>query len=92
MKTLAEYLAEFIDYQVGGDNVLPDDLDVLKEWIIDGINAYQSIGNCDIVIAGGDCPDCGKPMTKGLDTMFSLAGDKMDVGLYSCECGYEIQY
>lgn len=66
MKTLAKYLAEYINYVVGDDNVLPDDLDVLKEWIIDGIDAYQSTENCTVkikenkpVIACDGCRKCG---------------------------------
>ena len=90
MKTLAEYLADYVETEMDQQGF--EFMSYFREWITEGINAYQSTENCDIVIAGGDCPDCGSPMTKGSDTMFGLSGDKIDVGIYSCDCGYEIQY
>jgi hypothetical protein len=90
MKTLAEYLAEYIRNEF--EREWDQDISRIERWVEEGIEAYQSTENCDIVVTGGDCPDCGKSMIKGSDTMFSLTGDRMEVGLYSCECGYEIQY
>ena len=48
-KTLAEYLAEYIDHAVGGDNVLPDDLSILLRWIEQGIEAYELVNNVNII-------------------------------------------
>ena len=88
MKTLAEYLTEYIDHEVGGDNVLPDDIDILKEWIEQGIEAYQSTENCKIAICGGDCPDCGISM-EYKEAIVYTGDNEIECGSYECpECGY----
>ena len=33
-RELSSYLADYIDYKVGDDNVLPDDLSVLQECVL----------------------------------------------------------
>ena len=51
MKTLAQYLAEYIETEicrVADDEILPN----LQEWIEQGIDAYQSTENCRISVIG----------------------------------------
>lgn len=91
MKTLAKYLTEYIDHEVGGDNVLPDDMSILREWIEQGIKAYQLTENCLVSIFGGDCPDCKTPMKYKVGYVLTSDGDSIEVGIYECpECGYEV--
>ncbi|KKN56248.1 hypothetical protein LCGC14_0573930 [marine sediment metagenome] len=90
MKTLAEYLAEYIDQTVGNDNVLPDDISVLKEWIEQGLEAYESVENCTIGICGGDCPECKIPMVRG-EAMLYNGHDEIETCQYECpDCGYVV--
>ncbi len=49
MKALPQYLAEYIDHE-SSDGVLPEDVEILKNWIKNGIDAYQSAENCEIQI------------------------------------------
>jgi len=89
MKTLAEYLAEYLeetkmDRTEGRDVYYVDN----KEWIERGLEAYESTENCSIGIVGGDCPDCGILMQKGESTLYAGC-DEIEVVSYQCsECGY----
>lgn len=51
MKTVAQYLAEYIGTEMDRqDDMSVYDTDNLKEWIEEGIEAYQSTENCTITI------------------------------------------
>lgn len=51
MKTLAQYLAEYVETEMDRqDDMSVYDTDDLKEWIKQGIDAYQSTENCTITI------------------------------------------
>jgi len=99
MKTLAEYLAEYIDHEHESSDGLdpidsyPDgsiyfDKDCLKRVIENGFDAYESVENCSIGIVGGDCPDCSTMMQKGKSVLYA-GHDEIEVVSYECpECGY----
>jgi len=81
MKTLTEYLAEYIDEE------LLTNLH-LKDVIEQGIYAYESTENCTIRLVGGDCPDCKAAMEKGESVLYAGC-DEIEVVSYQCpECGY----
>jgi hypothetical protein len=97
MKTLHEYLKEYIDHEMEKqpDKHYNTVYKNLLNWLEEGIAAYQSTENCTIVITGGDCPDCGKPLVNGTGQTLTSDGDNMLAGRYSCpdpDCGYEIYY
>jgi len=88
MKTLAEYLSEYIVTESFGLWNAGN----LQEWIGRGIEAYQSTENCTIGICGGNCPDCnnGRPMERGVAVLYSGC-DEIEVCKYECpECGYVV--
>lgn len=96
MKTLAQYLAEYLATE--GDrcrNSVKIDaraIELMKEWIEGGIDAYQSTENCTIGICGGDCPDCDSdiPMERGAAMLYN-GQDEIEVCKYECpECGYVV--
>jgi len=89
MKTLVEYLAEYIITETyRQDDMSIYDIDDLKEWIRQGIDAYESTENCSIGIVGGDCPDCKAAMEKGESVLYAGC-DEIEVVSYQCpECGY----
>uniref|UniRef100_A0A6M3KDA0 Uncharacterized protein n=1 Tax=viral metagenome TaxID=1070528 RepID=A0A6M3KDA0_9ZZZZ len=94
MKTLVEYLAEYLDQE--GVMTRPNygKMDALNrfemfEIVKNGIDAYESTENCTITVIGGDCPDCGAAMEKGISTLFTHRCDEIEVVSYQCpECGY----
>jgi len=88
MKTLAQYLAEYLDTEF--ERSSRRDMESLWEWIVDGIGAYESTENCSIGIVGGDCPDCGAMMQKGESVLYT-GRDEVEVVSYLCpECGYVV--
>jgi len=51
MKTLAQYLAEYIETEMDRqDDMSVYDVDNLSEWIKEGMDAYMSTENCEILI------------------------------------------
>lgn len=95
MKTLAHYLAEYLDTEIeriDAGKVFPDEsiVDWLLEQIKEGIEAYQSTENCTIGICGGDCPDCSNKIPMERDDAILYNGeDEIEVCCYQCpECGY----
>ena len=79
MKTLAQYLAEYLDYESdkGFAGSYPDgsvyfDRDCLKAILEQGIEAYQLTENCTITVIANavDCEHCRKcgEITCGNDT------------------------
>ena len=89
MKTLVEYLADYILTEMDRqDDMSIYDTDDLKEWLKQGIDAYESTENCSIGIVGGDCPDCNATMEKGESVLYAEC-DEIEVVSYQCpECGY----
>ena len=50
MKTLAQYLAEYIESEICScrdEEIIPG----LQEWIRQGMDAYMSTENCEIIIS-----------------------------------------
>ena len=89
MKALAEYLAEYIETEMDRQGF--EYSSYIKEWIEQGIEAYQSTENCSIDICGGDCPDCGTLLDKKDDSTFDGTGNHIECFKYECsKCGYEI--
>lgn len=100
MKTLAQYLAEYLNQEINDyescEYKNPQDRyfgeTELREWIEQGIDAYESTENCSIGIVGGDCPDCNNniPMECGTAMLYN-GRDEIEVVKYECpECGYEV--
>ena len=98
MKSLAEYLAEYIDRETDDQrmdyavafNLSIYSIDDLKGWIEQGIEAYQSTENCIVAVCGGDCPNCndGTALVKK-DTILFDGVDDVEVCAYKCsKCGY----
>jgi len=89
MKTLVEYLADYILTEMDRqDDMSIYDTDDLKEWLKQGIDAYESTENCSIGIVGGNCPDCKAVMEKGESVLYAEC-DEIEVVSYQCpECGY----
>jgi hypothetical protein len=90
MKTLAAYLAEYIETEmVRQDGMSAYPVDNLKEWIERGIEAYQSTENCIVNTFGGSCPECDTPMTLGQDVLYDVDANDIEFAIYQCnECGY----
>ncbi len=67
MKTLAQYLAEYIDEEVLANLEHPENSPHLQCVIEQGIEAYMSTENCEIIIAPllGDPRDCGNCRKNG---------------------------
>lgn len=90
MKTLAEYLAEYIDHETivcRPANTVLDTFEIY-ELLKRGLDAYESTENCSIGIVGGDCPDCNAAMEKGESVLYAGC-DEIEVVSYQCpECGY----
>jgi len=95
MKSLAEYLAEYIEYESRKESSwrgTPNDIPTLKEQIKQGLEAYQSTENCTVAVCGGDCPECndGTILVKK-DTILFDGVDDVEVCAYKCPtCGYVI--
>ena len=91
MKTLAEYLAEYIDHetvvmQPSGGKMVALNLHEIFEIVEQGIEAYESTENCSIGIIGKVCPDCGCSLKKGESALYT-GHDEIEV--YECpKCGY----
>jgi len=94
MKTLAQYLADYLDQEVIVSRPNNGKMEALNRFEIfeivgHGIDAYESRENCTIGILGGDCPDCGTTMDKGESVLYAGGCDGIEVVSYQCpECGY----
>lgn len=52
MKTLAQYLAEYIEEEwVKADCPEMNDIPVIAKWLKEGMDAYMSTENCEIIIS-----------------------------------------
>lgn len=86
MKTLVEYLAEYIEEEMERQGF--EYMSYFKEWIEQGLDAYESTENCTVRVVGGDCPDCMAAMEKRESTLYAGC-DEIEVDSYQCpECGY----
>ncbi len=47
MKTLARFLAEYIE-QESYDGILPTEIKTIEEWMQAGIEAFESTQNCTV--------------------------------------------
>lgn len=98
MKTLPKYLAEYVEIEMRRaigctDNTNLPDLELLQQWIKDGVDAYESTENCSVSVAGGDCPDCETSMELGETCLEDEDGKLVDVSLYQCpDCSYVVYY
>ena len=94
MKTLAQYLAEYVSTEVERSQQIEGfgswDTGNMQQWLEQGIEAYQSTENCKLAICGEDCPDCSKPMVYK-DAVVYAGADEIECGSYECpECGYVV--
>lgn len=101
MKSLAQYLTEYINTEWGrltvqvmtGKNSNKTDnlIELLRGWIEQGLDAYQSTENCIVSTVGGDCPDCDNLLERKDGTLYTIDGDDIDVCMFQCpECGYVV--
>ena len=95
MKSLEDYLGEYLQHEITDKRQGVFDANNLPTWIKEGIEAYKSTENVSIDICGGDCPECGESMTLGDATLFDGDGCEVVVCKYECAhsnlgCGYLI--
>ncbi|MCK4448476.1 MAG: hypothetical protein KAW56_15520 [Candidatus Marinimicrobia bacterium] len=96
MKTLAQYLAEYIVEETERGTRIEGfgawGIDNMQEWIEEGIDAYQSTENCTISICGGECPNCSNHilLERSIGRLYTGV-DEIEVCKYECpKCGYVV--
>ncbi len=91
IRELSSYLADYIDHECivsrPANKVLTTT--EIHELIKQGIEAYESTENCQIVVFGGDCPDCQTLMVTKTKYLWDEDGNRIEFGIYECpECAY----
>lgn len=93
MKTLVQYLADYLDQEVVMSRPNNGKMQALNAYEIYeivrwGIDDYQSTENCTIGICGGACPECKIPLERDIAMLYN-GEDEIEVCKYECpECGY----